>query len=201
MNREDVEIIEKNTKFQGFFRLDFYRLRHRLFEGGWSDVKNQEVFERGNAAAVLLYDPDLDAVVLIEQFRPGAFTSGRGTPWLVEIVAGIVENGEDVEQTIRREAIEESGCTIIETVPMLDVFASPGGSSEIVFLFCGRVNSHDVGGIHGYADEGENIRVIIEPTDNAFNRLKCGEIHNAILVIALQWLEKNRETLRLKWLA
>ena len=201
MNRDDVEIIEKETKFQGFFRLHCYRLRHRLFEGGWSDARSQEMFERGNAAAALLYDPDSDAVVLIEQFRPGAFTSGRGTPWLVEIVAGIVDDGEDVEQAIRREAIEESGSTIIDIVPMVDVFASPGGSSEIVSLFCGRVDSRDVGGIHGHAHEGENIRVIVEPADDAFNRLKSGDIHNAILVIALQWLEKHRDTLRQTWLA
>jgi ADP-ribose pyrophosphatase len=201
MNRDDVEIIEKETKFQGFFRLDHYQLRHRLFEGGWSDVRSQEVFERGAAAAALLYDPDGDAVVLIEQFRPGAFTSGRGTPWLVEIVAGIVEDGEDIEQAIRREAIEESGCAILDVVPMVDVFASPGGSSEIVSLFCCRVDSQDVGGIHGHTKEGENIRVFVEPADAAFERLNSGKIHNAILVIALQWFEKHREILRQTWLA
>ena len=159
------------------------------------------MFERGNAAAALLYDPDRDAVVLIEQFRPGAFTSGHSTPWLVEIVAGIIEDREDVEQAIRREAIEESGSTILDIVPMVDVFASPGGSSEIVSLFCGRVDSRDAGGIHGHAHEGENILVIVEPADNAFKRLESGEIHNAILVIALQWLEKHRDTLRQTWLA
>jgi ADP-ribose pyrophosphatase len=200
MNRDDVEIIEKKTKFKGFFRLDCYRLRHRLFEGGWSEVRSQEVFERGNAAAALLYDPDNNAVVLIEQFRPGAFTSDRGTPWLVEIVAGMVEDGEDVEQTIRREAIEESGSTILDIVPMVNVFASPGGSSEIVSLFCGRVDSRDVGGIHGHAVEGENIRVIVEPADIAFKRLRSGDIHNAIFVIALQWLEKHGDALRQTWL-
>ena len=102
MNRDDVEIIEKESQFKGFFRLDRYLLRHRLFEGGWGNEMCQEVFERGDTAAVLLYDPDRDAVVLIEQFRIGAFTADRSTPWLVEIVAGIVEYGEEVEVPARR---------------------------------------------------------------------------------------------------
>jgi ADP-ribose pyrophosphatase len=200
MTRDDVEIVEQETLYQGFFRLDRYRLRHRLFEGGWSDEQGYEVFERGNAAAVLLYDPDSDAVVLIEQFRPGAFTANRGNPWLVEIVAGIIEDGEDVEQVVRREALEEAGCSIIDLEPIVDVFPSPGGSSEIVSLFCGRVDSRDAGGIHGHADEGENIRVLVEPADDALNRLNGGKINNAILIIALQWLAQHRETVRQTWL-
>ena len=200
MTRDDVEIIKKETEFQGFFRLDRLRLRHRKFEGGWSEELNLEVFERGDAAAVLLYDPDRDAVVLIEQFRPGAFTAGRSTPWLVEVVAGIVEDGENGELAIRREALEEAGCAIIDIVPIVEVFPSPGGSSEVVSVYCGRVDAHDAGGIHGHADEGENIRVLVEPADAALKRLEGGEIQNAIMVIALQWLGQHREALRQTWL-
>ena len=200
MNRDDVEIIEKETLCQSYFRLDRFRLRHRLFEGGWSDELLREVFERGSAAAALLYDPDADAVVIIEQFRPGALAAEHENPWLVEIVAGIVEGGEEIEEVVRREAVEESGCTIIDMVPMLNVFASPGASTEKVSLFCGRVDSQGVGGIHGHADEGENIRVIVEPTDIALKRLNDGQTKNINLVIALQWLALNRETLRQTWL-
>ena len=201
MDRDDVEIIEKETKFHGFFRLDRYRLRHRLFEGGWSEELNREVYERGNAAAAVLYDPDCDAVVLIEQFRPGAFAANCGNPWIVEIVAGIVDDGEDAEQVVRREAIEEAGCTIIELVPIFDVFASPGGSSEVISLFCGRVDSRGAGGVRGLINEGENIRVFVEPADDAFDRLKGDKVHNAMLVTALQWLAQHREALRQTWLA
>ena len=201
MTRDDVEIIGQETLYQGFFRLDRVRLRHRLFEGGWSDELKREVFERGNAAAALLYDPEPDAVILIKQFRPGALAADRRNPWLVEIVAGIVEAGEDPDQVVRREAIEEAGCTITDLVPMFDVFASPGSSSEIVSLFCGRVDSRGVGGIHGQAHEGENIQVLVEPADVALKRLDEGEIQNAFLIIALQWLAKHREALRQNWLS
>ncbi len=200
MTRDDVEVIEQETLYNGFFRLDRYRLRHRHFEGGWSGELKREVFERGNAAAALLYDPDRDAVVLVEQFRPGALAAERGNPWLVEIVAGIVEDGEDAEQVVRREAIEEAGCTITDLVPMFEVFASPGGSSEVVSLFCGRVDSRGVGGIHGHAHEGENIQVLVEPVDVALKRLDGDEVQNAFLIIALQWLAGHRESLRQTWL-
>ena len=200
MTRDDVEIVEKETVYRGFFQLDHYLLRHRLYEGGWSDELSREVFERGDAAAALLYDPDRDEVVLIEQFRPGALTADHGNPWLVEIIAGIVEHGEDAEEVVRREAIEEAGCTITDIVPMFNVFPSPGGSSEIVSLFCGRVDSRGIGGVHGHADEGENIRVLVEPADISFKRLDAGEIHNAMLIIALQWLALHRDSLRNIWL-
>lgn len=201
MNRDDVEIIEKETKFQGFFRLDCYRLRHRLFEGGWSEELRREVYERGNAAAAVLYDPDLDTVVLIEQFRPGAFAAACGNPWIVEIIAGIIDDGESAEQVVRREAIEEAGCSITELVPIFDVFASPGGSSEIISLFCGRVDSRGVGGVKGMISEGENIRVFVESANEAFDRLNGDTVHNAMLVTGLQWLAQHRETLRQTWLA
>lgn len=200
MSRDDVEIIEHTTLCQGYFRLDRYGLRHRLFEGGWSDELQREVFERGSAAAVLLYDPDRDVVVIIEQFRPGALAANYENPWLVEVVAGIVEEGDEREETVRREAIEEAACTITDLVPIVNVFASPGASTEIVSIFCGRVDSQGIGGIHGRIDEGEDIRVIVEDVDVSLGRLNDGKTYNMNLVIALQWLAINRETLRQTWL-
>ncbi len=200
MTRDDVEILEYETLCQGYFRLDRYRLRHRLFEGGWSEEVQREVFERGSAAGVLLYDPDLDTVVIIEQFRPGALAANLDDPWLVEIVAGIVDEGDGREETIRREAVEEAACTITDLVPIVSFFASPGASTEIVSIFCGRVDSRGIGGICGRAEEGENIRVIVEDVDDSLNRLNDGKTYNVNLIIALQWLAINRETLRLNWL-
>jgi ADP-ribose pyrophosphatase len=84
-----VEILDQTVGYNGYFRIERYRLRHRLFSGTWSRELVREVFERGHAAAVLPYDPVLDQVVLIEQFRIGALQT-PGDPWLVEIVAGII---------------------------------------------------------------------------------------------------------------
>ena len=199
MRRDDVEIIESETVWKGFFRMDRLRLRHRLFAGGWGRPITREVFERGHAAALLPYDPVRDEVVLIEQFRIGALTAGIG-PWLVEIVAGIIEDGETAEDVVRRETMEEAGCEVTDIVPVMDVFTTPGGSSERIAIFLGRVDSLGVGGIHGLADEGEDIRVFTESLDAALLRLASGGISNVIAVAALQWLALNREWLRRQWL-
>lgn len=193
-----VRIVERSTPFQGYFRIDRYRLRHRRFDGGWSDEIQREVFERGHAAAVLPYDPARDTVVLIEQFRIGAYAAGL-EPWLIEIVAGIIEPGEAAAEVVRREAREEAGCEIGALEPVGRFMLSPGGTSETMELFCGRVDSTGVGGLHGLAEEHEDIRAVVLPTDEVLARLAAGEIANASAAIALQWLALNRERLRATW--
>src|ERR1700679_3179071 len=102
MTPDDYEILERKTVCQSYFRIDRYMLKHRLFGGGWSAPVMREVFERGHSVAALFYDPHADAIVVIEQFRAGAFAAGVG-PWLVECVAGIMDEGETPEQVARRE--------------------------------------------------------------------------------------------------
>lgn len=198
MTGDDVDIIEKTTVYQGYFRIDRYRLRHRLHAGGWSGEMTREVFERGHAAALLPYDPALDSVVLIEQFRIGAYAAGRD-PWLTEVVAGIIEPGESPEDVVRREAVEEAGCEVTELVRVCEFLVSPGGTSECITLFCGRVDASRAGGIHGEAEEHEDIRVTAVPFAEAKARLEAGRIDNATALIALQWLVINREALRARW--
>ncbi len=198
MTEADVEILEKIEAFKGYFRIDRYRLRHRLFSGGWSPEITREVFERGHAAAVLPYDPVRDEVVLIEQFRIGAYAAGR-PPWLKEIVAGIIEEGESAESVVRREAVEEAGCEIADLVHITDYLVSPGGTSECISVFCGRVDSRGKGGIHGIPSEHEDIRVVVVPFAEAAEMLRARRIDNATALISLQWLALNREDLRRAW--
>lgn len=200
MQARDVEILEKTTRYKGYFRIDFYRLRHRLFAGGWSGEVHREVFERGHAAAVLPYDPIADAVVLIEQFRIGAMIAELPA-WQTEVVAGIIEPGESPETVARREAREEAGCEVHELVPVHRYTVSPGGTSESCQLYCGRVDSRGIGGVHGVAAEHEDIRVSVVPYADALALLGTPRVGNAVTVIALQWLALNRERLRRLWLA
>jgi len=193
-----VEVREKTTPFKGYFQVDRYRLRHRKFDGGWTDEMTREIFERGHAAAVLLFDPERDAVVLIEQFRPGAYAAGVD-PWLIEIVAGIIEEGETPEGVVRREAVEEAGCTVSDLHPIGCFLATPGGSSETVALFCGRTDSRGAGGIHGLDHEHEDIRVLALSRQEALERLAAGGITNMPAVVALQWLALNYTELRSIW--
>ena len=206
MTEDDVEIIEKTTPFNGYFQIDRYRLRHRLFEGGWSGEFEREIFERGHAVSVLLLDPVLDRVVLIEQFRAGAFAAlaspwfDKGaSPWLVESIAGIIEDGESPEDVARRETREEAGCEILDLVPICHYLVSPGGTSESVFVFLGRVDATKAGGVHGLDAEHEDIRVLAVPTAEALGWLDEGRIVNAMTIIALQWLRANHTEMLSRW--
>ncbi len=197
-DKDRVEIIEKTTPYEGYFKIDLYTVRHRKFDGGWTQPLNREIFERGHVAVVLLYDPDRDSVVLIEQFRIGALAADRD-PWLIEAVAGIIEPGEDSRGVVTREAVEEAGCTITDLEEIGTFFPSPGGSSETLALFCGRVDSSAAGGIHGLDHEGEDIRVLVLPTDEALEQLEAGRILNLNAVVTLQWLALNRARLKSAW--
>ncbi len=200
MTETGVEIIRKELCFQGFFRMERYTLRHRLFSGSWSQPITRELFERGHAAAVLPYDPARDQVVLIEQFRVGAMSISSG-PWLLEIVAGIIEANESAEEVVRREAVEEADCDVHELVPLYDYLVSPGGTTERIALFCGKVDSTHIGGIYGKMEEGEDIKVHVMTVDKALALLASGKIIAASAIMALQWLALNREHLRKIWLS
>jgi len=199
VNRDDVEIKDRKRLYKGFFEMALYTFRHRLFEGGWSKVMDREIFERDPVAAVLPYDPARDAVVLIEQFRPGVMAAGHDNAWTVEVVAGIIEDGESPENMCRREAVEEAGCTLGELVPIANFFPSPGGCTEYLYLYCGRVDSTGLGGIHGLDHEEEDIRVFVESTDDALRMIERGEVGNATAIVALQWLALHRDELRARW--
>ncbi len=198
MDRKDVELIGREVAYQGFGRVVDLTLRHRRFDGGMSDTLSREVYERAPVAAVLLYDPARDAVVLVEQFRAGVYHAG-GAPWMIEIVAGLTEPGESPEDVARREAVEEANCTITAIERVCQVFTSPGGTSEHCTIFCGRVDSQGAGGIHGLADEHEDIRVLVMARPEAVEAVAAGRIVNAKSVIALQWLALNHERLRAAW--
>lgn len=199
MDPDKVELLEHGTAFQGYFRIDRYHLRHEQFAGGMGGPLVREVFERGQVAAVLPLDPRAGRVVLIEQFRAGAYARGW-QPWLLECVAGIIEHGESAEDVARRETQEEAGCRITDLLPIAAPFlTSPGACTETVSLFCGRVDSATAGGIHGLLEEGEDIRVATWTIDEALGLLDSGRIVNAKTIIALQWLALNRERVLRRW--
>ncbi len=199
MEPRQVELIGRETAFKGYFRIDRYRLRYEQYAGGLGAEVVREVFERGQVAAVLPLDPQAGRVVLIEQFRAGAFARGWH-PWLLECVAGIIEEGESPQDVSRRETREEAGCAILDLAPIAAPFlTSPGACTETVSLYCARVDAAGVGGIHGLDDEHEDIRVTTWSVDDALALLDAGRIVNAKTIIALQWLALNRDRLDRVW--
>ena len=195
---QDVRILEDQTAYAGYFSIRRVTLQHRCFAGGWNEPQVREIFERGDAVGVLPYDPVSDSVVLIEQFRPGAMR-GDESPWMLELVAGIVEEGESDTEVAHREAMEEAGCEMSELLPIATVLPSAGACTEQVRLFCGRVTQAAIGGIHGLQHEGEDILVHSVSRQDAFELLARNRIPNGHTLIALQWLQLQGTSLRERW--
>jgi len=195
---KEFKIINREVAYKGFFRLEKYQLRHTLFQGGWGEEITRELFMRGNCVAVLLYDPNRDEVVLIEQFRAGAILN-PDRAWLLEIVAGAIEEGETAEDVAYRESVEEAGCEIKELALINEFYTTPGGASERISLFLGIVDTSNVGGVHGLDDEHEDILVSVAKFDEVFKMVEDGRIESGIPIIAIQWLYINRGKLRKKY--
>ena len=196
--KETAELVHHEVAFQGYFKVGRYSFRHTLHDGGMSGVLTREVFERGASGAVLLYDPARDEVVLIRQFRAGAYVAGHH-PWTWEAVAGMIEDGETAETMIRRETVEEASLAIGELLPIQKIMLTPGACSESCQIFLGRVDTSNAGGVFGLASEGEDILVKVLPFAEAYAMVERNEVDNAVGVIALQWLALHRDDVRRRW--
>ena len=196
----DVVVEQRERCFQGFYRLDRVHLKHRLFAGGMGPTISRELFVRPDAVCVLPYDPQTDSVVLIEQFRIGALDKSP-EPWLLEIIAGLIDTNEQPQEVARREAIEEADLALHELLPIMTYYPSPGGSDERVYLYLGRCSTEGVGGVFGAPQEGEDIRAQVWPLADALKAVEDGRIDNAASIIALQWLALNKSQIRADWLA
>jgi ADP-ribose diphosphatase len=197
----DVEIVSAETVFERFLRMDVFRFRHRLFCGEWSGVQTHDVLRRGMAVAVVLYDPDRDEAVLVEQLRLGALLAAA-SPWQIEVAAGLVDDGEVPEAVAIREIGEETGLEPAGAlIPIQRYLPSPGASDESVLLFCARVDATAAAGLHGLHEEGEDIRVVVKSVAEIEALLDAGSIENGHSLVALYWLLRHRERLRRLWRA
>ena len=194
-----VELIEKTRPHDGYFKMDRYILRHSQFAGGMGEPVSREILQRGHAACVLPYDPVRDEIVLIEQFRPGCYAADDPDPWMIEVVAGVIDPGETAENVCIREAEEEAGIMIGPPVHLGTQYMSPGCSSETIALYAASCDATHAKGVHGLAHEGEDIRVFTAPAEDVFAMVTDGRIRNAMTGMAVLLFEKRRETLRAEW--
>jgi ADP-ribose pyrophosphatase len=200
----DVVIESERRVWSGRFPLDVVQFRHRRFDGTMSDTRTWELWRRGHAAALLPYDPDADAVVLIEQFRFPALAAGVD-PMLVERPAGLCEDGEDPADAIRREMQEEMHMTADRVERIGGFMLTAGGADEFCHLYVGRVVAPpaDGEGIVGHAGEileSEDIRVRVWSADEAIEAAFAGCFTNSMTAIGLFWLAAKRDWLRQKWM-
>jgi ADP-ribose pyrophosphatase len=196
----DLRIVAREVAFHRHLRVEVFRFQHRLYSGEWSGERLYDVVRRGAAVAVLLYDPERDAVVLVEQFRLPPLLAGY-SPWVVEVVAGLVDKANESDDDVaRRETIEEAGVvTIGELIPIQRYIPMPGNSDETVMLFCARIDSAGASGVHGLADEDEDIRVVVRPLADLAAMVDSGQIETGHTLICLYWLFRHRDELRQRW--
>jgi len=193
----DAEILDTVLCHNGFLRVERLTLRCRLFQGGWSRPFLREVLRREPGVGVLLYDPHLDKVLMVEQFRVGCLDDARNGPWALELVAGLVESGETAAEVAIREVEEEAGLRIGKVLPVCEYYNSPGGSAEKLSVFCAAFDaSAFAGGIFGLQSESENIRTMVLGREEAQLAVQQGRINNAMSIIALQWLQLNLDRVR-----
>lgn len=195
---KDVTLLKTETLFQGFFKMVRHTFTHKKYDGSQSDIVQREVFERGHAVAVLAYDKDLEEFVLIEQFRYPAMATSEH-PWMIEIIAGIIEPGEQEVDVCKREALEEAGVELVNVTKALTYLSSPGGTTERLHIYMAQVDASKAAGIHGLANEAEDIKVLRVPEKQAIQWLEQGKIDNAAAVIALQWFLLNKQSLLSRW--
>jgi ADP-ribose pyrophosphatase len=190
----DVEIEKVDTLYAGFLKMEKHTLRHARFEGDPITI-SRELYVANEAACAVLYDPKLDAIGLIEQFRIGSMSSEHG-PWSLEGVAGMMDKQESPAELVAREIEEEAGLTPEKLIPITSYYSSPGCSAEKIHLYCAIVDLSGGGGLFGLPEEGEDIRLHVLSADTVFDNMLSDRCNNAMTLMGLLWLQIHRETLR-----
>ncbi len=177
--------------YRGYNRLEMLDFSHSSHEGKTIRPVERELFVRGNVVGLLAVDPQQETIALVEQFRFGALER-KPDPWLMEIVAGMIDTDETPEAVAIREAKEEAGLSLSSVTLAMRYLSSPGCSNEEVCLYYAETDLSGIGGTHGLAEESEDIRVHVVPIESAYRMLDDGKICNALSIIAIQWLRLQR---------
>ena len=197
-SHQDVEVLTTRPLYDGFFKMVQYKLKHRLFAGGWSSEVTREMFERGHAVAVLPYDPVTQEFVLIEQFRLGAMATSQ-SPWLIEVIAGMIDADYSPEEVCHKEAREEAGIELQHLTKACSYLSSPGGTTERLHIYIAQTDATQADGLHGVEHESEDILVHRIAQKQAKEWLENGRIDNAAAIIALQYFFLNKQQILESW--
>jgi ADP-ribose diphosphatase len=194
--RRDVTVERARHPHTGYFSFVDHDLRFRRFDGAMSATVRRAGFVGGDAATVLAWDPALDAVLVVEQFRTGPFLRGDPRPWTLEPIAGRVDPRETPEACVRREAMEEAGLELGRLHRVADYYPSPGAATEFVYSFVAEAQLSGRGGeIGGMDDEHEDIRTHLVTRAELMDLVASGEAATGPLILSLLWLEANRARL------
>ena len=179
-------IINNKKIHDGFFQLHELTFTHQKHNGKWSSEIKREIFSGAHVATALPYDPINKRLLLLEQFRPGLIRR-KYNPVTIEIVAGIIDEGETPEDAAKRECREETGCPVKKLQNILTYYPAPGSSESFYHLFLAEIESFNGKRIVGQEDEEEDILVASYSIDEVRNLMKKKKIINGVTLIALQW--------------
>ncbi len=180
------KIINKKNLYSGFFGLNKYEFIHEKHNGDWTNKIDREIFTGAHVSTLLPYDPLKEEIILIQQFRAGVL-SRYDEDYLYEIVAGIIDEGENPEETARRECFEETGCKVKKIIPIQSYFPAPGSSESYYHLYLGEIDTFEGKRIRGLHSENEDILVKSFKVEVLRNMLREKQIINGLTLIALQW--------------
>ena len=180
------KILNKNIIHDGFFKLYELNFRHEKHDGTWSPELKREIFGGAHVTTVLPYDPVKKKILLIKQCRAGIINRQKD-PILLEIVAGIIDEGETPAQAAKRECFEETGCKVNKLDNINSYFPAPGSSESFYHLFFAEIESFEGERILGQKDENEDILVRSYDIDEVKNLMKKKQIKSGVTLIALQW--------------
>jgi ADP-ribose pyrophosphatase len=188
--------IKSSTRLSdGFIKLDRIEFDTAMHAGG-SQTVVREIAHRGHAVGVLGYDPIRDEVVLINEFRPGCLVAGD-PPFTDNVVAGGMGDHESPLDAAVREMLEETGLELRD--PVLahpGAYVSSGGTTEKIAIVVGVVDTSNAGGVHGNADESEDILTVVVPWLDFIQRVRAAQITDLKTLVAAYWLAEHRDRLR-----
>ena len=188
--KSNFKILSNKNIYSGFFKMNEVSLKYKKYDGNWSNVIKRELFGGAQVSCVLPYDPIKNEIVLIQQFRPGTISYDQNN-YLDEIVAGIIDEGEDPETAARRECYEETGCEVKKLIPIQGYFPAPGSSQSFYHLFLAEIESFEGERIKGLKSENEDILVKSYNIKEVKKKLQNGSFLNGLSLIALQWFFLN----------
>ena len=184
------KIVSKKNLYDGFFKMNEIVLKYKKYDGTWTNSISRELFGGAQVSAVLPYDPLKKEIILIQQFRPGTISKNLDN-YLIEIVAGIIDEGETPEDAAKRECFEETGCVIKKLIPIQGYFPAPGSSESFYHLFLGETETFSGTRIMGLENENEDIKVQSFKSSKVREIMQKGKILNGLTLIALQWFFLN----------
>ena len=189
----NIQIENLKREYLGFFALNQVDLKYPFFDNSTSGVKSRTILMGSEASLILPYDPILDKVLLVEQFRIGPFCRGDKAPWVYEPVAGMIEFGEKPEDAAKREVFEEAGIQVTKLVKINSGYPNPGEATTYFYNYIGIVDLSDYSpGIYGVRDEGEDIRTHVCDFKEVFNWSISNKLRVLPLNTMVLWLALNK---------